>query len=212
MAQCFDPTSEEGACSKWEECLPGGGGGQAAALLKGHWLRAETGGLVPGLTLNFWALGQLPHLFWALVSPLAESEHGTRPQLCSSGISAQSRYLLLLNFLFSTPGRLDARIQADGGVCIHCPGVFTTNWLDCPMFLSRAQTVTSDQEKRLLHQLREITRVMREGRLIDRPTPEQEAEEASPTEDWEGKASACVFARRQPGRGSHRLWRHRLCC
>uniref|UniRef100_A0A8D0R739 Resistance to inhibitors of cholinesterase protein 3 N-terminal domain-containing protein n=1 Tax=Sus scrofa TaxID=9823 RepID=A0A8D0R739_PIG len=50
----------------------------------------------------------------------------------------------------------------------------------------RAQTVTSDQEKRLLHQLREITRVMREGRLIDRPTPEQEAEEASPTEDWEG--------------------------
>lgn len=51
---------------------------------------------------------------------------------------------------------------------------------------SRAQTVTSDQEKRLLHQLREITRVMREGRFIDRPTPEQEAEEASPTEDWEG--------------------------
>ncbi|XP_047610059.1 protein RIC-3 isoform X3 [Phacochoerus africanus] len=51
---------------------------------------------------------------------------------------------------------------------------------------SRARTVTSDQEKRLLHQLREITRVMREGRFIDRPTPEQEAEEASPTEDWEG--------------------------
>uniref|UniRef100_A0A8C3VTJ0 RIC3 acetylcholine receptor chaperone n=1 Tax=Catagonus wagneri TaxID=51154 RepID=A0A8C3VTJ0_9CETA len=51
---------------------------------------------------------------------------------------------------------------------------------------SRAQTVTSDQEKQLLHQLREITRVMREGRFVDTPTPEQEAEEASHTEDWEG--------------------------
>nr|XP_045380076.1 protein RIC-3 isoform X1 [Camelus bactrianus]XP_045380079.1 protein RIC-3 isoform X1 [Camelus bactrianus]XP_045380080.1 protein RIC-3 isoform X1 [Camelus bactrianus]XP_045380081.1 protein RIC-3 isoform X1 [Camelus bactrianus] len=51
---------------------------------------------------------------------------------------------------------------------------------------SRAQTVTSDQEKRLLHQLREITRVMKEGKLIDRPTPEKEAEEAPYMEDWEG--------------------------
>ncbi|XP_074228552.1 protein RIC-3 isoform X4 [Camelus bactrianus] len=50
---------------------------------------------------------------------------------------------------------------------------------------SRAQTVTSDQEKRLLHQLREITRVMKEGKLIDRPTPEKEAEEAPYMEDWE---------------------------
>ncbi|XP_058401899.1 protein RIC-3 isoform X2 [Diceros bicornis minor] len=50
----------------------------------------------------------------------------------------------------------------------------------------RAQTVTSDQEKRLLHQLREITRVMKEGKFIDRPTPEKEAEEAPYMEDWEG--------------------------
>ncbi|KAF6105943.1 RIC3 acetylcholine receptor chaperone [Phyllostomus discolor] len=49
----------------------------------------------------------------------------------------------------------------------------------------RAQTVTSDQEKRLLHQLREITRVMKEGRFIDRLTPEKEAEEAPYMEDWE---------------------------
>ncbi|KAM9220969.1 protein RIC-3 isoform 3-T3 [Dugong dugon] len=69
---------------------------------------------------------------------------------------------------------------------IHCLGVFTTKWLDCLIFLSRAQTVTSDQEKRLLHQLREITRVMKEGKFVDRPTPEKEAEEAPYMEDWEG--------------------------
>ncbi|XP_028750436.1 protein RIC-3 isoform X1 [Peromyscus leucopus] len=51
---------------------------------------------------------------------------------------------------------------------------------------SRAQTVTSDQEKRLLHQLREITRVMKEGKFIDTSTPEKEAEEAPYMEDWEG--------------------------
>ncbi|XP_055972312.1 protein RIC-3 [Sorex fumeus] len=50
----------------------------------------------------------------------------------------------------------------------------------------RAQAVTSDQEKRLLHQLREITRVMKEGKFIDRVTPEKEAEEAPYMEDWEG--------------------------
>ncbi|KAM8814965.1 protein RIC-3 isoform 2-T2 [Rhynchonycteris naso] len=49
----------------------------------------------------------------------------------------------------------------------------------------RAQTVTSDQEKRLLHQLREITRVMKEGKFTDRPSPEKEAEEAPYMEDWE---------------------------
>ncbi|CAK6449174.1 unnamed protein product [Pipistrellus nathusii] len=50
----------------------------------------------------------------------------------------------------------------------------------------RVQTVTSDQEKQLLCQLREITRVMKKGRFTDRPTPEQEAEEAPYMEDWEG--------------------------
>ncbi|XP_032022571.1 protein RIC-3 isoform X1 [Hylobates moloch] len=51
---------------------------------------------------------------------------------------------------------------------------------------SRAQTVTSDQEKRLLHQLQEITRVMKEGKFIDRFSPEKEAEDAPYMEDWEG--------------------------
>lgn len=50
----------------------------------------------------------------------------------------------------------------------------------------RAQTVTSDQEKRLLHQLREITKVMKEGKFVDTSTPEKEAEEAPYMEDWEG--------------------------
>ncbi|XP_032975177.1 protein RIC-3 isoform X3 [Rhinolophus ferrumequinum] len=49
---------------------------------------------------------------------------------------------------------------------------------------SRAQTVTSDQEKQLLHQLREITRVMKEGNFIDSSTPEKEAEQAPYMEGW----------------------------
>ncbi|XP_072841828.1 protein RIC-3 isoform X3 [Pogona vitticeps] len=52
--------------------------------------------------------------------------------------------------------------------------------------LSRAQNGTTDQEKRLLQQLREITRVMKEGKLIDGISPEQEAEEAPYMQDWEG--------------------------
>lgn len=55
------------------------------------------------------------------------------------------------------------------------------------MFSSRAQNVTTGQEKRLLQQLREITRVMKEGKLIDGISPEKEAEEAPYMEDWEGK-------------------------
>ncbi|OXB57550.1 hypothetical protein ASZ78_002580, partial [Callipepla squamata] len=50
----------------------------------------------------------------------------------------------------------------------------------------RAQNVTTDQEKRLLQQLREITRVMKEGKFIDGISPEKEAEEAPYMEDWEG--------------------------
>ncbi|XP_044536821.1 protein RIC-3 isoform X2 [Gracilinanus agilis] len=55
-----------------------------------------------------------------------------------------------------------------------------------PNYESRAQNVTSEQEKRLLQQLREITRVMKEGKLLDSPSPEKEAEEAPYMEDWEG--------------------------
>ncbi|XP_048339565.1 protein RIC-3 isoform X2 [Sphaerodactylus townsendi] len=51
---------------------------------------------------------------------------------------------------------------------------------------SRAQNVTTDQEKRLLQQLREITKVMKEGKLIDGISPEKEAEEAPYMQDWEG--------------------------
>uniref|UniRef100_K7GA87 RIC3 acetylcholine receptor chaperone n=1 Tax=Pelodiscus sinensis TaxID=13735 RepID=K7GA87_PELSI len=51
---------------------------------------------------------------------------------------------------------------------------------------SRVQNVTTDQEKKLLQQLREITRVMKEGKLIDGISPEKEAEEAPYMEDWEG--------------------------
>ncbi|NXP53745.1 RIC3 protein, partial [Heliornis fulica] len=50
----------------------------------------------------------------------------------------------------------------------------------------RTQNVTTDQEKRLLQQLREITRVMKEGKFIDGISPEKEAEEAPYMEDWDG--------------------------
>lgn len=39
----------------------------------------------------------------------------------------------------------------------------------------------------LLQQLREITRVMKEGKFIDDISPEKEAEEAPYMADWEGK-------------------------
>lgn len=39
----------------------------------------------------------------------------------------------------------------------------------------------------LLQQLREITRVMKEGKFIDDTSPEKEAEEAPYMADWEGK-------------------------
>ncbi|XP_054827453.1 protein RIC-3 isoform X2 [Eublepharis macularius] len=51
---------------------------------------------------------------------------------------------------------------------------------------SSAQNATTDQEKRLLQQLREITKVMKEGKLIDGISPEKEAEEAAYMQDWEG--------------------------
>lgn len=60
-------------------------------------------------------------------------------------------------------------------------------FLVCVFFFpSRTQNVTTYQEKRLLQQLREITKVMKEGKLIDGLSPEREAEEASYMQDWEG--------------------------
>nr|XP_054490645.1 protein RIC-3 isoform X1 [Agelaius phoeniceus] len=55
-----------------------------------------------------------------------------------------------------------------------------------PTYDSRTQNVTTDQEKMLLQQLREITRVMKEGKFIDDISPEKEAEEAPYMADWEG--------------------------
>uniref|UniRef100_V9KKZ7 Resistance to inhibitors of cholinesterase 3-like protein n=1 Tax=Callorhinchus milii TaxID=7868 RepID=V9KKZ7_CALMI len=46
--------------------------------------------------------------------------------------------------------------------------------------------VTTEQEQKLLQQLKEITRVMKEGKLIDSFSPETEAEEDPYMEDWEG--------------------------
>ncbi|NXF81170.1 RIC3 protein, partial [Sclerurus mexicanus] len=54
-----------------------------------------------------------------------------------------------------------------------------------PMY-DKTQNVTTDQEKMLLQQLREITRVMKEGKFIDDISPEKEAEESPYMEDWEG--------------------------
>ncbi|KAL7992163.1 hypothetical protein Chor_016419 [Crotalus horridus] len=50
----------------------------------------------------------------------------------------------------------------------------------------RSPNVTNDQEKKLLQHLREITKVMKEGKLIDSISPEKEAEEAPYMQDWEG--------------------------
>lgn len=83
--------------------------------------------------------------------------------------------------------------------------------MDCLVFLSRAQTVTSDQEKQLLHQLREITRVMKEGQFIDRSTPEKEAEEAPYMEDWEGKQCLLIHLLALcPEKGSCRFLKNQL--
>ncbi|XP_014349671.2 protein RIC-3 [Latimeria chalumnae] len=50
----------------------------------------------------------------------------------------------------------------------------------------KIRDITTEQEEKLLQQLKEITRVMKEGKLIDGISPEQEAEEAPYMEDWEG--------------------------
>ncbi|XP_075423143.1 protein RIC-3 [Ascaphus truei] len=46
--------------------------------------------------------------------------------------------------------------------------------------------VSTDEEQQLLQRLKEITRVMKDGKLLDSVSPEQEAEEAPYMEDWEG--------------------------
>ncbi|KAG8438431.1 hypothetical protein GDO86_008927, partial [Hymenochirus boettgeri] len=50
----------------------------------------------------------------------------------------------------------------------------------------RSNDVNPDEEKHLLQRLQEITRVMKQGKVLDGISPEQEAEEAPYMEDWEG--------------------------
>ncbi|KAM4617862.1 protein RIC-3 isoform 2-T2 [Discoglossus pictus] len=50
----------------------------------------------------------------------------------------------------------------------------------------RADGVSTDEEQQLLQRLKDITKVMKEGKLLDGVSPEQEAEEAPYMEDWEG--------------------------
>ncbi|XP_040265579.1 protein RIC-3 [Bufo bufo] len=50
----------------------------------------------------------------------------------------------------------------------------------------REGNVSDGEEQELLQRLKEITRVMKEGKVLDGVTPEQEAEEAPYTEGWEG--------------------------
>lgn len=49
--------------------------------------------------------------------------------------------------------------------------------------------MSADQEERLLHQLREITRVMQEGRLVEGFAPEKGAQ------DWEGRLLFFLLAK-----------------
>ncbi|KAM3919633.1 protein RIC-3 [Leptodactylus fuscus] len=50
----------------------------------------------------------------------------------------------------------------------------------------RQNNVSDDEEQQLLQRLKEITRVMKEGKIMDGISPEQEAEEAPYMEEWEG--------------------------
>ncbi|XP_073515173.1 protein RIC-3 isoform X2 [Phyllobates terribilis] len=50
----------------------------------------------------------------------------------------------------------------------------------------RENNVSNDEEQELLQRLKEITRVMKEGKILDGISPEQEAEEAPYMEEWEG--------------------------
>ncbi|XP_075043715.1 protein RIC-3 [Mixophyes fleayi] len=50
----------------------------------------------------------------------------------------------------------------------------------------RVDNVSTTEEQQLLERLKEITRVMQEGKILDGVSPEQEAEEAPYMESWEG--------------------------
>lgn len=61
-------------------------------------------------------------------------------------------------------------------------------------FHCRDGNVSTDEEQQLLKRLKEITRVMKEGKILDGVSPEQEAEEAPYMEDWEGTLNTVTFA------------------
>ncbi|XP_072011015.1 protein RIC-3-like [Engystomops pustulosus] len=50
----------------------------------------------------------------------------------------------------------------------------------------RDKNVSDDEEQQLLQRLKEITRVMKEGKVLEGVSPEQEAEETPYMEEWEG--------------------------
>ncbi|XP_063294529.1 protein RIC-3 isoform X2 [Pelobates fuscus] len=50
----------------------------------------------------------------------------------------------------------------------------------------RSHDVNTEEEQQLLQRLKEITRVMKEGKVLDGVSPEQEAEEGPYMEDWQG--------------------------
>lgn len=59
----------------------------------------------------------------------------------------------------------------------------TNKALYLSIYLSRLKGVTVDQEESLLQQLTEITRVMREGQLVESVAQEKKT---SGHDDWEG--------------------------
>uniref|UniRef100_UPI00398E584E protein RIC-3-like n=1 Tax=Pristiophorus japonicus TaxID=55135 RepID=UPI00398E584E len=52
------------------------------------------------------------------------------------------------------------------------------------------KNVTSEQEEKLLKQLKEITRVMKEGKFIEGISPEKEAEDSPYMGNWDGRAKS----------------------
>ncbi|XP_030056894.1 protein RIC-3 [Microcaecilia unicolor] len=65
----------------------------------------------------------------------------------------------------------------------------------------RAEPVSADQEQKLLEQLNEITRVMKEGKLFDGVSPEKDAEGAPYVQDQEGYPEE-----------TYRLYENSDCC
>ncbi|RXM27163.1 Protein RIC-3 [Acipenser ruthenus] len=66
------------------------------------------------------------------------------------------------------------------------------------------KSVTSEHEEKLLRQLKEITRAMQEGKLIEGISPEKEAEEGPYMEDWEGYPEETFPIYDEPANSKHK--------